>query len=36
MRNQTIVCLPDSVAVDTLGADARGAASELRLGAIAG
>ncbi|MDR6492570.1 two-component system chemotaxis sensor kinase CheA [Paraburkholderia terricola] len=33
---QTIVCLPDSVAVDTLGADARGAASELRLGAIAG
>jgi two-component system, chemotaxis family, sensor kinase CheA len=28
---QTIVCLPDSVAVDTLGVDARGRAAELKL-----
>ncbi|HZZ11391.1 MAG TPA: HAMP domain-containing protein [Paraburkholderia sp.] len=32
---QTIVCLPDSVAVDTLGAQARGESRELPLGAMA-
>jgi two-component system chemotaxis sensor kinase CheA len=33
---QTIVCLPDSVAVDTLGVQARGRAGELQLDAVAG
>ncbi|MFM0035362.1 ATP-binding protein [Paraburkholderia strydomiana] len=33
---QTIVCLPDSVAVDTLGVQARGRAGELQLDAAAG
>jgi two-component system chemotaxis sensor kinase CheA len=32
---QTIVCLPDSVAVDTLGVQARGRAGELQLDAVA-
>ena len=32
---QTIVCLPDHVAVDTLGVQARGAAGELQLDALA-
>ncbi|RKF46014.1 ATP-binding protein [Paraburkholderia fungorum] len=31
---QTIVCLPDSVAVDTLGVQARGDAGELQVGAM--
>ena len=32
---QTIVCLPDSFAVDTLGVAARGDAGELQLDAMA-
>jgi two-component system chemotaxis sensor kinase CheA len=32
---QTIVCLPDSLAVDTLGLDARGEAGALQLDAMA-
>jgi two-component system chemotaxis sensor kinase CheA len=32
---QTIVCLPDSVAVDTFGVEARGDADELQLDAMA-
>jgi two-component system chemotaxis sensor kinase CheA len=32
---QTIVCLPDNVAVDTLGVQARGKAGELQLDAMA-
>ncbi|HEY3596236.1 MAG TPA: MCP four helix bundle domain-containing protein [Paraburkholderia sp.] len=33
---QTIVCLPDSFVVDSLGTDARGDVSELQLGPMAG